>query len=130
MGAAENSKVVTRFCQAWSRLDADEIVQFFTEDAMYHNVPTEPYVGRPAIHAALKSICSRNKRLDFEVLHQVAEGSVVINERVDHLERPGSKLDVPVVGVFELEGGKIKHWRDYYDTGPKKVWPVHPWKRS
>ena len=26
-------------------------------------------------------------------------------------------VDLPVVGVFELEGGKIKVWRDYFEQG-------------
>jgi limonene-1,2-epoxide hydrolase len=34
---AENT--VTEFCNAWARLDVNAIVDFFTEDAVYHNIP-------------------------------------------------------------------------------------------
>ena len=27
----------------------------------------------------------------------------------------GRKVDLPCVGIFEMENGKIKVWRDYFD---------------
>jgi limonene-1,2-epoxide hydrolase len=27
----------------------------------------------------------------------------------------GKKVELPVAGVFEIENGKIKAWRDYFD---------------
>jgi limonene-1,2-epoxide hydrolase len=27
----------------------------------------------------------------------------------------GKPVDLPAAGVFEMEGGKIKVWRDYFD---------------
>jgi limonene-1,2-epoxide hydrolase len=40
-----------------------------------------------------------------------------MNERVDrfHMKADGRWVEAPVMGVFELEGGKIKAWRDYFD---------------
>jgi len=31
--------------------------------------------------------------------------------------RTGPPGDLPGTGVFELENGKIKRWRDYFDLG-------------
>ena len=51
----------------------------------------------------------------WEVKHQVAGGDVVMNERVDRFKVGGKDVSVRVVGVFELRGGKIAAWRDYFD---------------
>jgi limonene-1,2-epoxide hydrolase len=40
---------------------------------------------------------------------------VVIAERVDRTEAGAKAVDLPCIGVFELEGGKIKEWRDHFD---------------
>ena len=38
-----------------------------------------------------------------------------MNERTDILVMDGKRVELPVMGVFELEGGKIRGWRDYFD---------------
>jgi limonene-1,2-epoxide hydrolase len=35
--------------------------------------------------------------------------------RLDRTRADDKPVDLPCVGVFELEAGKIKVWRDYYD---------------
>lgn len=38
-------EVVRRFCAAWGTGDIDSLVAFFTDDAVYHNIPLAPIVG-------------------------------------------------------------------------------------
>ena len=45
--------VVRNFCQAVERADVRELAAFFTDDAVYHNVPIAPVTGRAAIEATL-----------------------------------------------------------------------------
>ena len=43
-------EVVRRFCAAWSdNVGAAELAAFFTDDAVYHNIPLAPVTGREAI---------------------------------------------------------------------------------
>ena len=43
-------EVVRRFCAAWTdNMGAAELAAFFTEDAVYHNIPREPVTGRENI---------------------------------------------------------------------------------
>ena len=44
--SAEAETVVTNFCKAWSRLNANEVMSFFTDDALYHNIPMKPAHGK------------------------------------------------------------------------------------
>jgi limonene-1,2-epoxide hydrolase len=41
----------------------------------------------------------------------------VIVERLDRTKAGDKAVDLPCTGVFELENGKIKVWRDYFDLG-------------
>ena len=36
-------------------------------------------------------------------------------ERVDRTEVGDRSVELPCTGVFEMEDGKIKVWRDYFD---------------
>lgn len=81
--------------------------------------------GRGAVNgldASVKKIEGMHEHLHFSYLkvpvrNFVSVGNVVIVERIDELYlEDGSLLQaVPVVGVVEFEGEKIKEWRDYCD---------------
>lgn len=107
--------VVTSFCGAWSRLDIDELMGFFHEDAVYHNIPVDPVVGRDDIRAMIVGFTAGWDRLDFALRHIVAQGDVVLTERVDHFVSVQRTVSLPVMGTFELSGGLISAWRDYFD---------------
>ncbi|HTZ09105.1 MAG TPA: limonene-1,2-epoxide hydrolase family protein [Acidimicrobiales bacterium] len=107
--------VVTGFCAAWSKLDIDRIMSSFTPDAVYHNIPIDALEGTDAIRAMIESFTAGWDRVDFEIRTIVAQGSVVMTERVDHFVSAERTISLPVMGVFELEGDRIRAWRDYFD---------------
>jgi limonene-1,2-epoxide hydrolase len=114
--SAENQKLVTDFCQAWSRMNIEEILGFMTEDAVYHNIPMPPAKGKTAIRAAVAGFLKMADGIEFKILHTASAGNLVMNERVDSFQFKGGKTgSVPVAGVFEVSGGKISAWRDYFD---------------
>ena len=55
--------------------------------------------------------------VDFKLHHQAENGDgVVMNERTDIIYlKDGTKVELPVMGVFQFRDGKISHWRDYFD---------------
>lgn len=110
-----NEQVIVDFIQAWSRLDPAELASFFTEDGMYHNMPSQPVQGRANIEAFIGGFTASWTETTWDVLNIVSSGDVVMAERVDRTRAGDKAVDLPVVGVFELEGGKIKVWRDYFD---------------
>jgi limonene-1,2-epoxide hydrolase len=107
--------LVTQFCEAWPRMDADELASYFTDDGVYHNIPMAPAVGRAAVRELLTGLGAMIGAIRFEVHRQVANGPVVMNERTDHITMGDRVVALPVVGVFEIEDGRIKAWRDYFD---------------
>ena len=46
---------------------------------------------------------------------ELGRGDLVMVERVDRTRLGDKHLDLPCCGVFEMSGGKITVWRDYFD---------------
>jgi limonene-1,2-epoxide hydrolase len=109
-------ELVTEFCKLWSSPDPDELAGFFTEDAVYHNIPMEPVQGRAAINQFIAGFVAAVDGIDFNVHRQVSDGALVMNERTDVMRRKdGGEVALPVMGVFEVHDGRIAAWRDYFD---------------
>jgi limonene-1,2-epoxide hydrolase len=111
--AIEAEKIVGAFCKACARKNIDEIMGFFTEDAVYHNMPMEPSKGKPAIKETINSFLPG--WIEFKILHTASNGNIVFNERIDTIEMGDKRVELPVAGMFELRGGRITLWRDYFD---------------
>jgi limonene-1,2-epoxide hydrolase len=108
-------EIVRRFCAVWSNVDPDEIAEFFTDDAVYHNIPMDPLTGRDTIKSFIAGFAGGAEQIDFRVRNIVASGDVVLTERVDVFVMPSGKVELPVMGTFEVRDGKIAAWRDYFD---------------
>jgi limonene-1,2-epoxide hydrolase len=109
-------ELVTEFCKLWSSPNPEELAGYFTEDAIYHNIPMDPVQGRAAIQEFIAGFTAAFAGIDFRVHRQVSDGSVVMNERTDvMLRKDGGEIPLPVMGVFEVRDGKIAAWRDYFD---------------
>ena len=94
--------------------DADQLASYFTDDAVYHNMPMAPAEGIEAVKAALVGVSQMTSK-GWEVLHSAANGDVVLNERIDRFDMGGTEVSVQVMGIFEIRDGKIARWRDYFD---------------
>ena len=44
--ATENERVVSEFCKTWETLNIDKVMEFFTDDAVYHNIPLAAATGQ------------------------------------------------------------------------------------
>ena len=114
--SVDASAVVTRFCAAWGEGNLDHIMSFFAADAVYHNIPIAPVTGVDAIRATIESFTGGVDKIEFRVRHQATDGNVVMNERVDAFITAAKTIELPVMGVFEIDAdGRIAAWRDYFD---------------
>jgi limonene-1,2-epoxide hydrolase len=112
--------LVRRFCTAWTdNMGAAELAAFFTEDAVYHNIPQDPVTGRENIATTIASVLRPGppgiESIDFRLVNIAANGPVVLTERVDVFTLAGRSFELPVMGTFEISDGKISAWRDYFD---------------
>lgn len=112
---SENETLIREFVAAWSNLDARELASYFTEDGIYHNIPSSEVQGRDNIEQFIAGFIRPWQSTDWEIISLLAEGDVVMVERLDKTMVNGSPVNLPCFGYFELENGKIKNWRDYFD---------------
>jgi limonene-1,2-epoxide hydrolase len=109
-------EVVTEFCKLWTSPDPEQLAGYFTEEAIYHNIPTDPVQGREAIKEFIAGFTAAFDGIDFQVHRQLSDSNLVMNERTDVMRRKGGgEIPLPVSGVFEVVDGKIAAWRDYFD---------------
>src|SRR5581483_6468546 len=108
-------QTVREFCAAWEARDEQRILDAFTDDGVYHNMPMAPATGKDAIKGLLAMILAPASDVKFEIKHIAANGDVVLTERVDTCVIGGKTVTLPVMGAFEVRDGKIAAWRDYFD---------------
>lgn len=111
----ENVQIIQNFINAWSRLDADELVSYFTEDGIYHNMPAAPVQGRKNLTEFISGFLANWTKTSWDTINIVGNGDILIAARLDRTEVGEIKIDLPCCGVFEMVDGKIKVWRDYFD---------------
>ena len=46
-----NTDLVVSFCKEWSGRDIDKLMSYFTDDAIYHNIPVAPVQGKDGIRS-------------------------------------------------------------------------------
>jgi limonene-1,2-epoxide hydrolase len=107
--------VIRRFCAAWGTEDLDVIIGFFTDDAVYHNIPLAPVVGPAQIKATIEGFSGGVESIEFRLDAIAADGGTVLTERLDVFTFANGRIDLPVMGTFEVRDGKIAAWRDYFD---------------
>lgn len=112
---ADNAAIIRDFIAAWSRRDAAELAGYFAEDGIYHNMPAAPVQGRAAIQAFIAGFTKPWTATDWDLINIAASGDVVFAERLDRTRVGERTIDLPCCGVFEVQDGKIKVWRDYFD---------------
>lgn len=112
-----NAETIVRdFCACFSRQDIQQLLDFFSEDAVYHNIPLAPAEGKAAIQAVLEQFVTPGATAEFEIRNLAVCDGIVLTERLDRLEIAGKPVELPVMGTFEVGAdGKITAWRDYFD---------------
>jgi limonene-1,2-epoxide hydrolase len=100
-------EVVAAWVAAFNRGDADEMVAFYAEDAVNHQVALEPVAG----HEAIRQMFAREFAAATMVCipeHIFEEGEWAILEWRDPLGLRGC-------GFFQIEDGLIAFQRGYWD---------------
>jgi limonene-1,2-epoxide hydrolase len=113
----DNARLVREFCGLMVKRDAEALRPYFAVDAVYQNTGMAASVGVDAIIENLAGqIAMFPDSYEYQVLNLVADGEVVLTERLDMIQSAdGSVHGVPVMGTFVITDGKISRWTDYFD---------------
>lgn len=109
-----NARTVETFLYAMQDDDFDTAESVLADNIEWQNVGFPTIRGRDRI---VKLLRHGEGRMGFEVkIHRIAaEGNAVLTERTDALILGPLRIQFWVCGVFEVHGGRITLWRDYFD---------------
>ena len=109
-----SEEVVNIFCETLN-LDLEQSLQYIADGCVYQNMPFDPVYGPQGVKDTLSGFFEIVGHVRIETLKQSATGNLVLNERLDYFDPPAGKaFALPVAGAFEVNGGKITAWRDYF----------------
>jgi limonene-1,2-epoxide hydrolase len=115
-GTSQPIDVVTAFMAAMEQLDYDTAMTFVADECEYVNVPPIPTVHGPdGIRSVLEPFFAPTISNELVIRTTAEAGPVVFVERLDRHQLANGWAELPVTGVFEVHGGLITAWRDYFD---------------
>ena len=119
MAAVGRREMAHRFLAAVESRNLDAILECFTTDATWQNVPHPPAVGREGIASMLGRILRRSDTVRWDIVTEAYDDTRAWLERVDRFWIDGTEYAVACNGVldFDPESGLITSLRDYVDLG-------------
>jgi len=120
------AEIVKAFLKAMEPLDYDTALHYIAKSCEYTNPPPIGTVHGPAgVRAVLEPFFAPTKENEFRILRELANGPVVMLERLDRHRLEDKWVELPVTGVFEVHDGLITYWRDYFDAATILAqWPA------
>lgn len=117
------NETVEAFMAMWARPGGfvEAIRRYFTPATRYQNIGMSDTTGieqAVAFIEAFETACGCPVTIRVTTLASAANGGTVLNERIDEvIDDKGAVIStIRLMGIFEVEDGKITQWRDYFDT--------------
>ena len=109
--------IVRRWLDAIEARDIDAVLDSFSTEGRWQNVPGPPAVGHDAIRSMLGPILQRSERVMWDLVTESYSDDRAWLERVDRFIINGTEYAVRCNGVleFDTETGLITELRDYVD---------------
>jgi steroid delta-isomerase-like uncharacterized protein len=116
--------LVERFADAFNRRDVEGLLACFTEDATYRDLFYGPHAGRAALRGMFERMFREGQDYRWQMETIVTEDrraaaewtfSYTATAAVPRSE--GRRVRFSGMSVFDLDGGRIRAYREYADTG-------------
>ncbi len=99
-----------QFVDAFNRMNLDDVISFFSEDAVYEDSSGGSHVGHEAIRTAFEPLVGGSRgriRFDGEdVFAEVETGKVLASWRLN-LDKDGDVSVIRGIDVLEFQGNKL-----------------------
>jgi limonene-1,2-epoxide hydrolase len=111
-----NIDVVKSFINAVEAKDKNRILAYFRKDSVLHNMPQSPVTGPDAIWEKLAVVLDVSDGVKWDVKNiALGNNGNVLTERTDRYLINNQWAEFKVMGIFEINDGKIVSWREYFD---------------
>jgi steroid delta-isomerase-like uncharacterized protein len=121
--AASGKSVIEQLFAAWNSHDPDKVVASFTEDVVYEDVSAGHISrGRAEVRKWFAGAFADIENFKMEAVSSSFHNGRGVAEWVwsgtdKGLLKTGKNFSVRGVTVFEVRGGKISRYKEYYDFG-------------
>ncbi len=100
-------------------MDTESFLRFVHKDATFRFGSSPAVTGHAEIRAAVEGSFSSFAALQHDLQKLITDGDAVACEgEVTYTRHDGSKITLPFVNVFEIDGELISQYRVYIDIGP------------
>ena len=116
--------LIERFAEAFNRRDVDGLLACFTEDATYRDLFYGPHAGQAALRAMFERMFREGRDYRWQMENIVMDARRAAAEwtfgytatsAVPRSE--GRSVRFSGMSIFDLDGGRIRAYREYADTG-------------
>lgn len=108
--------VMEQMMDAWQTQDWGRVTELFADSGSLEIVPIRAvYTGHDSIRSHLDEVAAGIESLRFDVKTLIAQEKTVTFERDDVFTYKGKDCTIPCVGILQIEGGFVLHWREYFD---------------
>ena len=100
-------------------MDTESFLSFIHKDATFRFGSSPAVTGHAGIRTAVEGFFSSFAALQHDLQRVIADGNNVACEgEVTYTRHDGSKITLPFVNVFEIDGELILQYRVYIDIAP------------
>ena len=119
-------RILEQIVEAANRHDARSMSKYFAVDGVYENITLKVLGNRESQRKFQEDLFKSFPDLNYKLTNVVANDNQLVAEclvrgtnRAAFLGRPptGMSIKLPIAFVIKFAGGKIKHWKAYYDSG-------------
>lgn len=116
-GEKSNAAIYQEIINAWRKGDIDTVMTYFADDIEFHSlIGRDPHRGREEVRAFLEQLGGSMTDNKMRIVRAEESGDDLLVEGVeDFIDAEGRRIQIPYMGAYRFEGGKIKRWRDYFD---------------
>lgn len=114
------ASIVRNFLASFTDRDVNELVSFFSDDAVFFDGPRGVHRGKEAIRSEFESELAMGfESINIAVNSLVADGGTVMMEGVENYIIGGKPFFMETIGAFDINpDGLITRWRYSYDLKP------------
>jgi limonene-1,2-epoxide hydrolase len=117
-------EIVKAFNAAMEIKDYESALKYVSADCEYTNIPMSTVRGPAGIRSVLEPFFAPTLENKFVIIREAAVGPLVFLERLDRHRLATGWVELPVTGVYEVHGGLITVYRDYFDAATiLSKWP-------
>lgn len=114
-------QLIERQAKAWETANSEQIIADFAEDSLFI-VPGSTLRGKQEIKEAAESYFKQSTDTKVTIKRLIVSGNegAIEWDWSEKDKETGKESKAEDAIIFELEGGKIKYWREYIDKESPK----------